>query len=274
MATAVAIEMLHNAFLIHDDLEDESELRRGEPTLHRKYGKARAINAGDALALSAVGVLAENVDRLGHRTAQRIFDEFHFMSRQTVEGQAIDLGWRIENRLDLAPVDYLDMIMKKTCWYTTVLPLRSGALIGSRLGADVAPMIDFGFYLGAAFQIQDDLLNITGDVARYGKEPLGDIAEGKRTLMLIHLLAELPPSEHRWLEAFLAVDRGLRTLEQVRRVRDLMLSHGSLEFARQFALGVAGSAEAAFDRAFAGVPPSPALSFIHGLISYMVDRDV
>lgn len=270
--TAVAIELMHNAFLVHDDIEDHSELRRGEPTLHRKYGTSLAINAGDALALAAVGVLNGNADRLGHRVTRRIFDEFNFMSRHTVEGQAMDLGWRIGNTIDLEPNDYLDMIMKKTCWYTTVLPLRAGALIGSRLGAEVGPMIDFGFYLGAAFQIQDDLLNLTGDVSVYGKEPLGDIVEGKRTLMLIHLLASLEGKDRQWLIDFLAADQA-RTMADARAVKQQMDIHGSIEFAREFALGVAGSAEDAFETAFKRVPPCAARTFVKDLIPFMIERD-
>ena len=274
MASAVAIEMLHNAFLIHDDIEDRSAMRRGAPTLHERFGVALAINAGDALALAALGVLRTNADRLGHRLGERILDEFDFMSRHTVDGQAMDLGWRIDNRLDLVPADYLDLIMKKTCWYTTVLPLRVGALIGSRLGVDVQPMVDFGFYLGAAFQLQDDLLNATGSLERYGKEPRGDLAEGKRTLMMIHLLAETDGQERRWLEAFLGADRSERTEEDVDRVATLMDRHGSIDFARQFARGVAGSAEEAFERAFADAPGSEARRFVHDLIGYMIERDV
>ena len=92
------------------------------------------------------------------------------MSHQTVAGQALEIGWCRDNRLDLEPDDYLDLIMKKTCWYTTVLPLRAGALIGSWGTADLEPMIEFGFHLGAAFQIRDDILNLVGDPDVYGKE--------------------------------------------------------------------------------------------------------
>ena len=195
LPSAVAIEMLHNAFLIHDDIEDGSHLRRGRPTLHEIHGVPLAIHAGDALALRGIGALRGNVDVLGSRLAADVFDEFDFMSRHTADGQAIDLGWRRENRLDLTPEDYLDLMMKKTSWYTTVLPLRVGALVGSRGAADLKPMIDFGFFLGAAFQIQDDLLNLVGDPAVYGKERFGDIREAKRTLAVIHLAAMADPAD-------------------------------------------------------------------------------
>ncbi len=203
----MAIELLHNAFLVHDDIEDASLLRRGEPTLHRRYGTPLALNAGDGLALQAMGTLRENIDLLGPWLADRIMMEFDFMSQQTVAGQALELGWCRDNRTDLEPDDYLDLIMKKTCWYTTVLPLRVGALVGSKGTAELDPMIEFGFHLGAAFQIRDDILNVVGDPGVYGKEALGDLLEGKRTLMLIHLLASADPADRRWLVAYLAVLR-------------------------------------------------------------------
>ena len=132
--------------------------------------------------------------------------------------------------------------MKKTCWYTTVLPLRVGALVGSRGTAELDPMIEFGFHLGAAFQIRDDILNLVGDPALYGKEPLGDLLEGKRTLMLIHLLAGADPADRRWLVDLPGRDPTERHPEDVVRVLELMQSYGSIAFASEFATGVARSA--------------------------------
>ena len=272
MPSAMAIELLHNAFLVHDDIEDDSVLRRGEPTLHLRYGAAIALNAGDALALHAVSALRENIARLGPRLAERVMMEFDFMCRQTVAGQALELGWRRDNRLDLVPDDYLDLIMKKTCWYTTVLPLRAGALIGSSGAADVEPMITFGFHLGAAFQIRDDILNLVGDVELYGKERWGDLREGKRTLMLIHLLAVADPADRRWLESYFALDAGERRPEDAARVYELMLAYGSIGFASEFAAGVARSAEMAMESAFAGLADSRARRFVSRLVPYMIER--
>ena len=138
LPSAAALELLHTAFLVHDDVEDDSELRRGEPTLHQQYGRALALNAGDGLALLALGALRDNEGSLGRRLAARIWREFDFMARLTVDGQARELGWLRDGRTDLTPDDYLDLIMRKTCWYTTLLPLRVGALIGARGGVDLS----------------------------------------------------------------------------------------------------------------------------------------
>ena len=274
LPSATAIELLHNAFLIHDDIEDESLLRRGEATLHRRYGTPLALNAGDALALLSVAALRENFDRLGPRLAEKVMLEFDFMSRQTVAGQALELGWRRDNLLNLEPDDYLDLIMKKTCWYTTVLPLRVGALTGSWGSADLDAMITFGLHLGAAFQIRDDILNLVGDPAKYGKERLGDLVEGKRTLMLIHLLAAADEPDRRWVRSYLARSASARQPEETLRLFDLMVSYGSISFASEFASGVARRAQAAMDYAFAGLPDTRAKRFLRDLVPFMVERTV
>ena len=228
LPSAAALELLHTAFLVHDDVEDESELRRGEPTLHQLYGQALAVNAGDGLALFGLGALRDNEHLLGRRLAARIWSEFDFMARLTVDGQARELGWLRDGRTDLTPDDYLDLIMRKTCWYTTLLPLRVGALIGARGDVDLAAMLRFGFFLGAAFQIRDDILNLTGSVARYGKEPLGDLREGKRTLMVIHLLAAAAPDDRERVAGYLALRPAERTGDVTARMLAMMQAHLSL----------------------------------------------
>jgi geranylgeranyl diphosphate synthase type II len=272
LPSAVALEMLHNAFLVHDDIEDAGTLRRGRPTLHLLYGTDRALNAGDALALVGYGHLRRNRGLLGSALAERIGEEFDEMSRHTVDGQAIELGWRVENRLDLTPDDYLHLVMKKTCWYTTVTPMRVGALIGSRGTAPLAPMVRFGFHLGAAFQIRDDILDLEGDPDEFGKQPLGDLLEGKRTLMLLHLWAAADPPVRHLLATHLGRPARERTAEDAAAIVAAMQAHGSLSFAREFARGVAADALDAFEEAFAGVPDTPARRFVRDLVPYMVER--
>jgi geranylgeranyl diphosphate synthase type II len=272
LPSAAAIELLHDAFLVHDDVEDESWQRRGAPTLHLSEGLPLAVNTGDAMLVAALGLLRTNRDRLGSRLAGLVSDEFDVMLGHTLGGQALELGWRRDVIVDLDDDAYLDLIMRKTCWYTTVNPMRVGTLIGGWGRVDLEPMIRFGFFLGAAFQIRDDLLNLEGDEREYGKELLGDLYEGKRTLMLIHLLrtADAPTRER--LVAFLGCERSGRTATDVRWVLDLMHDHGSIEHARAFASGIAEAAHGAFDDAFATAPPSEDRRFVEGLISFMLDR--
>jgi geranylgeranyl diphosphate synthase type II len=276
---AVAIELAHNAFLVHDDVEDGSAQRRGRPTLHRLHGMPLAVNAGDALGVLALEPLRDGAP-LSSRVSRQVSEEFLAMLTRTIEGQATELGWRADNVVDLDPTDYLELIGRKTCWYTTVWPLRVGALIGSSGTAPLDAMTRFGFYLGAAFQIRDDLLNLVGSEARYGKELLGDLREGKRTLMLIHLLASAAPDEREAVVAYLAAaaqgevagSGGPARPMAPEKLLDLMVRHGSLEFAFQFGQGVAAAAYKSFHQAFADVPPSPHRDFVEALIPYMLER--
>jgi geranylgeranyl diphosphate synthase type II len=260
---AVAIELLHNAFLIHDDLQDASERRRGQPTLHALHGVPLAVNAGDALATLAIQPLLSR--RHGARVTRLVLEEVLGAIVKTTEGQALELGWRRDNVVDLGPADYLELVAKKTCCYTTVAPLRLGALIGSRGTAPLDALSRFGFHLGAAFQIRDDLLSLEGGA---GKDALGDIREGKRTLMLLHLLGAL--EDRAWLVEFLGRDG--RSSADVARVRALMDAHESLDYAREYAIGLAAAAAEALDEALADVPDSPHADFIRGLVPYMLAR--
>jgi geranylgeranyl diphosphate synthase type II len=273
-ASATAIEMLHNAFLVHDDVEDESELRRGLPTLHAEHGVPIAVNAGDMLTALSVRILRENLPALGVALTWRVYDEFEHMMQESLEGQAMELGWVRDNRCDVTDEDYLRMVLKKTCWYSFIHPCRIGALIATRDRIDLNRFNRFGHYLGTAFQIQDDLLNLTGDERRYGKEIGGDLLEGKRTLMLIHLLRQLDTGEAARVVGFLGQPRSSRSMRDSRWILDLMRTRGSLDHARTVARQLAGATLFEFTQAFRDVPDSDEKTFLEQIISYMVSRDV
>jgi geranylgeranyl diphosphate synthase type II len=272
LPVAVAIELLHNAFLVHDDIVDGSERRRGRPTLPAEYGLGLALNAGDALAVLSNQVLRRHANGMEAELAERLLSEFDAMALRTLEGQATELGWRRDRVDELEPEDYLQLIMHKTCWYTTVHPLRVGALIGSRGATDLRPMVRFGFYLGAAFQIQDDLLNLIGTEREYGKEIDGDLYEGKRTLPLIHLLRNARGADRDALDRYLSLERSERTPAMVAEIRKLLDAYGSIAFAAAYARGIASAALDAFEEAFAPAVAGPDRDFVRALVPYMLDR--
>ncbi len=272
MRTAVAIELLHNALLIHDDIEDGSEKRRGRPTLHLLHGVPLALNAGDTLTLMSFRPLLENRGRIGDRLTLRIIEETERMGRECAEGQAMELGWRRYNATEIGDADYLEMVLKKTCWLATIYPVRVGALIGSRDSVDLDPFVRYGFFLGAAFQIQDDLLNLVGDES-YGKEINGDIWEGKRTLMLIHTIRESTPQERGRLSAILCRAREERTLAEVKWIRKLMDRYECTEYARKMAHGLAGAALHEFSLLSAGLADSRDKSFLEQMPTWVIERN-
>lgn len=269
---AISIELLHNALLVHDDVQDGSDMRRGRPALHHLIGEPLAINAGDALAMFSLRPLHEAVDGLGTRIGRLMMDEFHRMTEYALQGQALELGWTKDNVVDLTDEDYLRLIMLKTCWYTTVYPLRVGALIGARGANDLDPLIRFGYFLGAAFQIQDDLLNLEGDESLYGKELLGDLLEGKRTVPLLHLVRSLDADTRADVVELLSRPRVGRTVDDVVWMRSLMDQAGSIEYTHAFARGIAAEAVTAFDAAMGHLAPSDAKRLLRDLIDYMLQR--
>lgn len=271
--SAVAIELFHNAFLIHDDVQDGSMLRRGGQTLHQEHGLGIAVNVGNATNLLALQRLMENRELLGTQLSWRVMQETEQTLRYSLEGQALELGWIRDNACDLNETDYLQMCLRKTSWYSFIYPLRVGALIaeGGTLAAD--RFCRFGWYFGAAFQIQDDILNLTGKYARYGKELRGDLWEGKRTLMLIHLLKQCNAVERRKLKSFLARSRSQRKGADVAWLYQLMRSYGSIDFARRAARQLAGAALIEALTAFRGVPDSDDKRLILEMVLYVVRRD-
>lgn len=271
LQTAVAIELLHNALLIHDDIEDGSEMRRGLPTLHVLHGVPLALNAGDTLTLMCLRPLIENRSTIGERLAFRIIEETERMARECAEGQAMELGWRQYNASAIDDADYLSMVLKKTCWLATIYPIRVGALIGSHDRVDLDPFVRFGFFLGAAFQIQDDLLNLVAD-ERYGKEINGDLWEGKRTLMLIHASRESTPEEQLRLTSILSRSREARSESEVDWMRELIDKYGCTEYARQIAQELAGAALHEFSLLAAELPDSRDKSFLEQVVTWVIER--
>jgi geranylgeranyl diphosphate synthase type II len=270
---AVAIELFHNGFLIHDDIQDASLVRRGAPTLHQAYGPAIAINVGNATNLLAFQRILGNARSMGAEVSLAIAEETERMVRYSLEGQAIELSWIRDNDCCVGAADYLRMCLKKTSWYSFIFPMRVGATVAQSSGVDPYRFCRFGLYLGAAFQIQDDILNLTGHYNKYGKERAGDLAEGKRTLMLIHLLAACTRRERRRLEAFLAKPRAARTQSEVDAVHKQMVAYGSIDWSRRAARQLAGAALLEAVNAFHAVPDSPQKNFILHMVLYVVNRD-
>jgi geranylgeranyl diphosphate synthase, type II len=195
LPTAATLELYHNAFLIHDDIEDESWWRRGKPTLHIDHGVPIAVNVGDAMLSMSLQPLLDNVERVGLGPALRILRAVAKMTRLTVDGQALELEWVRSNTWQLDDGDYLEMVKLKTSWYSFITPLQAGAIAAGAQPEQLVSLECLGRHLGAAFQITDDLLNLRADPEEYGKEIGGDLWEGKRTLILLHTLRCAEPKD-------------------------------------------------------------------------------
>jgi geranylgeranyl diphosphate synthase type II len=274
LAAAVAIELLHNAFLVHDDICDGALSRRGDPALHVRHGIPRAVSAGDALAWAALGPLLDDAAALGPRLSFEVLAEFDHLTRRTIDGHASELDWRERGVAGIDVDAYLRLVLDKTCWYSTIHPCRVGALLGSRGRADLHAVARFGFFLGAVFQIRDDVENLTDRSQSRGKDFGSDLIEGKPTLMLIHLLRTASGAardEALRLVGLPGDDSGLAPAERIERVVELMERHGSIDYACAFADGLAGAALLEFASAMGGLPESRDKTFLRSLVLHLRD---
>jgi len=270
---ATAVEMFHNAFLIHDDVEDESLNRRGRACLHTDHGVPLAVNAGDALNLQAVETVLSNIERLGLAKTLGLINEIIHMCRESLEGQAIELGWIRRCEAPTQDRAYIQMVAKKTGWYTCQSPCRLGAIAAGHTRPRELDMVGRVFReVGIAFQIQDDSLNLVGEVDLYGKEALGDLLEGKRTLMLIHLLRTVSRPERQELLDWLGLPRSERTFEEAQEVLARMHRHHSIEYAQAVAARHAARAATLFETTLGFIPESQDKAVLRQIIHYVNTR--
>jgi geranylgeranyl diphosphate synthase type II len=184
----------------------------------------------------------------------------------------MELAWRRDPGRHPTLDDYLRLVLYKSCWYTTIYPLRAGCIVGSRGAVALGAITRFGFLLGAAFQVRDDLLDVAGDPGVHGKERLADLREGKQTLLLIHVRSIATEEERRWIDSFLAMPALERAPADAVTLYELMRTHGSIQAAEAWADGLVVGARAAFEPAFERAVSRFHVDFIEGIIDFVVRR--
>ena len=263
-SAAAAIEHFHTAALIHDDIADESELRRGAPCMHLTEGVGLAINTGD-LALSLVNGTVVKDPNLDDATKVRVITELIEMTRRTVEGQALDIGWARDGRYDITPDDYLVMATHKTAHYSGAVPLAIGAIIGGGTEAEIEALRNYGLDTGLAFQIQDDLLNLIGSEESTKKDFRNDITEGKRTLIVVHALQNSDQRE-RLIEILSSKEKDPAVLAEA---VDIMQACGSIDYARNYAENLTSIAK---NHLVDLLQPSPSRDLLASMADWFVNR--
>jgi len=187
MNAALAVEVFHNFTLVHDDIMDNSDIRRGQPTVHKKWDETVAILSGDLMMIKATDLLCETETS----NLKKLISIFNKAGAEVCEGQQIDMNF--EKRNDVSVNEYLEMITLKTA-VLLGCSLNLGAAIANANSNDEENIYDFGKCIGVAFQIQDDMLDSFGEGEKVGKKIGGDIAANKKTLLLIKAF-ELADSE-------------------------------------------------------------------------------
>ena len=271
--TAESMQISEDWILNHDDIEDKSEKRRGLPAIQVKYGPELALNAGDALHILMWQVLSKNYSILDKDIAQLIENEFFTMLNRTILGQTIEIKWTQDNRFDLTQEDVLLIMESKTGYYTIAGPMRLGAILAGASTSQLESIYKFGLMLGRSFQIVDDLLDLTSDFAGQKTQQGNDIYEGKRTIMLIHLLNNANSSDLSILKEILSKTRNQKTFTDIQFVIDKMKQYGSLDYGRKLAKDYAQQAQTIFDKELTFLSKQPFRSELQSIFDFIITRD-
>jgi Geranylgeranyl pyrophosphate synthase len=251
---AISLELIHNFTLLHDDIMDKDNMRRGVKTAHVVYGEPFAILAGDTLFSLAFENIAENYEST---IAKRISLEIAKMTREICEGQALDMLF--EKRNDVKEEEYMDMIYKKTARLFES-SARCGAIVANAEKEEVAKMARLGKNLGMGFQLADDVLGLMGKEEKIGKHIGNDIRRGKKTLIAIHALKNADYEERKKIVSVMG--NGNAGEGEIKKIIKIFDRTGSIDHSKSVVRGY-------FEEAKKGVKKSPLLD----LINYMERRE-
>ncbi len=228
VVAGASVEILHNFTLVHDDIIDNDNLRRGVPTVHVMWGVPTAIVAGDVLFSKSFEVLSRLASKLPADRVVKSVQRLAWAATTIAEGQALE--FELSRRNDVSIEDYITMVYKKTAALFDA-SLVIGATLAGANDSELNKLSRYAWGVGIAFQIQDDILGLTSDEKVLGKPIYSDIREGKRTILVIHALNNLPESKKLKLLSILG-KKGASREELVEAAR-IIESAGSIDYARK-----------------------------------------
>lgn len=230
LKTAAAIELIHTFSLIHDDIMDKDDMRRGEPSVHVLWGEPMAILAGDTLFSKAFEmVIQTKIDDASYKRVNEALAVVVDSCIKICEGQACDMSF--EEKFDVKESEYMNMIYKKTAALIAAAT-KAGAIMGGGTPEQVEALSEYGRLIGLSFQIQDDYLDVVSDEESLGKPVGSDIVEGKMTLMVVKALAEASPEDKETLIEILKENNP----ERVREAINIFEKYGSIQYTHDLAL--------------------------------------
>ncbi len=263
---AAAVELFHNFTLIHDDIIDKDEFRRGVPTTHVAYGLEWALLAGDLLFAESFKVLEKGLERgLGFEDIGRATVILSRAAKRVSEGQAFDMSF--EKRWDVDVSEYMEMIYLKTGAL-----IEASAMLGGVAALEDDEIVnllgEYGRLVGIAFQIKDDILGIFGDPAKTGKPVYSDLRQGKKTILVIYAMNHLNDSEKEKIKA--VVGRKAKE-EDYKEVAELIKNSGALKYAEDLAYSMSRRALRILDSL--DVVDEEAREALRELAVFVVERD-
>jgi len=210
---AIGVEMFHNFTLLHDDIMDKADIRRNKPTVHKKWNENVAILSGDAMLIKTYELFFE----LKPNILAKVIEVFNKAALQVCEGQQYDMNF--ETKIDVTTDEYIKMITLKTA-VLLAASLKIGAIVGGATLKDADLLYYYGINLGIAFQLQDDYLDVYGDVKTFGKKIGGDIVSNKKTYLLISAI-ENAKDENKYKLLNLLYNKHIKSHEKIKEVTDI-----------------------------------------------------
>jgi geranylgeranyl pyrophosphate synthase len=263
-------EIIHNATLIHDDIEDRSEVRRGAPAVHIKYGVDVALNLGDFMFYFPIVALLDS-PKLDSETKIRLLDVYQREMLKVTIGQAMDIAWHnfLVDPFSVTESEYLQMTYSKTGVLSS-MAAKLGAILGGADDKTVEALGNFGSSIGVAFQLQDDLLNVTeGEYAKSKGGEGDDITEGKITMLVIYTLARASEQDKNRLVEILKMHTTDRAL--IKEAIGILSKYGAHEYAKGLEEKLVKDAWKNVD---AVLPGSAAKEKLKSLAEFLINRSI
>lgn len=246
---AAAMQISEDWILIHDDIEDGSEMRRGKPALHKIHGFEVALNAGDAVHIAMWKMIKDHLVNVGIARGSPIYDKFYDMLEFTVEGQYLDINFMRTHAMRSATEDmYYRIVESKTCYYTVYGPMQLGAMVAGRRGQELEILKEIGEPAGVAFQLVDDILDMTADEKSFGKKRYGDLYEGKLTLIMLHAYQKANNVEKDRIDKIYAKARHEKSEEEISFLVEMVKKYKGIEYAKETAERYGKRAEKAIEK--------------------------
>lgn len=261
----VVPEVIHNATLVADDIEDSSDMRRGKPALHKIFGTDIAINASNAMYFLPLTIMVKN-KKINPEKIKKMYDAFSQEMVNVSFGQALDIVWhKGYSKEELTERKYLQMCAYKTGALAR-MAARLGAILADANDKNIDKMAEFAECIGVAFQIQDDILNVLAG-EKWGKEFGEDIKEGKRTLLVIRTLQKANEKDAKRLMEILGMHTNDRNLLQ--EAIDIIRKHDSIEYAKNLARQMV---EESWNKVDKIIPENRAKKSLRMFANFLVER--
>ncbi len=230
---AAAQQLSEDWILMQDDTYDDSELRRGKPAAHRIYGAVHTINSSNIGHMAMWRMLKDYMLKEGLENGNRLFEKFYDMIEYTAEGQYIE-NYFIHNTKDMKKATeaiYYRIVDSKTCYYSVYGPLQLGAIAAGANDSSLKILKEIGTAAGVAFQITDDILDMTANEKIFGKKNFGDLYEGKLTLMMLHACKSATKAEKISIDAIYSKKRAEKTPEEIDFLRQIIDKYDGIGYA-------------------------------------------